>query len=392
MPQSGINGYTGSVTKNYTITPVSMTEYTIELTGDTDLIYDGCEKKPVVSSVKNAATGTSLPDGSYDISYAANIDAGLAYVRLTGKDNYTGTAVKFFYIGKADISNAEMSLSKTKYNYPDDGFYTPKTTLTYNGMKLKEGTDYELEYLNNSEPGTTIVKVTGKRNYTGNIEAEYTIIDATSENPTESTEDPTESDEGTTDPTENTTEPSENSVEPTEDAGVTPNDNDSTPSEPSETDSPGKSEGSGATEKDKSTNYSTIALSNGAEVTYPITVSYSGINRKNAIKGMMTIRLNGEVKTIKQISVRKAKNVGTATITKITLSDGTKLKKLAIPVEIVKYNVRTEDIKSPVTEKKIKISIPDGKTINVKSKDVSINETNKTITFNTKNLTGTCSY
>lgn len=157
-------------------------------------------------------------------------------------------------------------------------------------------------------------------------------------------------------------------------------------------------------------------LGNGYILNYPASVSYIGMNQRKRITGMLSISYNKSSAltesdatqkkvtyaesskksgstTIKKIRLKKGKNVGTATITKITFSDGTKLKNLSIPIEIVKYTVRTNDIVSSVVSgKKVKVSIPEGKTVKAKKNEVTIDETAKTITFTGKNLTGTCKY
>ncbi len=174
---TGKGGYTGTVVKTYKISPASISGYIVNLEGDTGLVYDGSQKIPSVASVKKSAASKALEAKDYDVAYENNVDAGTATVKVTGKGNYKGTAAKSFSIGKADISNTEMVLSKTTYEYPADQTYEPSATLTYKGVKLIEGTDYNLTYADNTAPGNAKAKATGKGNYTGTKEAVFSIVE-----------------------------------------------------------------------------------------------------------------------------------------------------------------------------------------------------------------------
>ncbi|SKB97135.1 Transglutaminase-like superfamily protein [Lachnospiraceae bacterium] len=327
---------------------------------------------------------------------------GMVINTLSGADSfsyyrttYKGTEYYIFIknmTDDVDLSSATITLNKDAFAHTGNEIKPTVKSVVLNDVRLI-GDNYNVSYENNISAGNNTAKVivTGNKRFTGTANTTFSIRNS---EPTETPDDP--SADPSTDPTETpvdpsvdpSTDPTETPVDPSTDPTETPVDP-YTPSDPGATES---SDGSDSNSFDHTSNYSTVVISDGAKVTYPLTVSFSGINRKKDIQKMLTIRVNGEEKTIKKISIKKAKNVGTAVITKIILSDGTKLKKLSIPIEIVKYTVRTEDIKSPVTEKKIKVSIPGGKTIKVSKKDVTLDETNKTITFNTKNLTGTCSY
>ncbi|MCR5776101.1 MAG: hypothetical protein K6G84_01640 [Lachnospiraceae bacterium] len=174
---TGKGGYTGTVVKTYKISPASISGYIVNLEGDTGLVYDGSQKIPSVASVKKSAASKALEVKDYDVAYENNVDAGTATVKVTGKGNYKGTAAKSFSIGKADISNTEMVLSKTTYEYPADQTYEPSATLTYKGVKLIAGTDYNLTYADNTAPGNAKAKATGKGNYTGTKEAVFSIVE-----------------------------------------------------------------------------------------------------------------------------------------------------------------------------------------------------------------------
>lgn len=113
--------------------------------------------------------GTELKENKdYKLSYQNNTKAGTATVVITGMGAYTGTVKKTFKILQNDISGLAAVMG-TSFVY-EKGGCKPKPTVTYNNMKLAEGTDYTLTYRNNNKIGNTAsVTVKGKGNYKGQI-------------------------------------------------------------------------------------------------------------------------------------------------------------------------------------------------------------------------------
>ena len=56
---------------------------------------------------------------------------------------------------------------------------TPKLTITDNGKELTEGTDYTLEYSNNTQKGTASVTIRGKGQYGGSKTVKFKITSRT---------------------------------------------------------------------------------------------------------------------------------------------------------------------------------------------------------------------
>lgn len=108
-----------------------------------------------------------------------------AYAVIRGKGNYfTGERKIYFKIEPKNIADEEVEVSGMQDEIVFNGNVTEqKPELTYNGMKLKEGEDYELTY---SEPenkrvnvtGETPIRVilTGKGNYSGQRVLSYRIV------------------------------------------------------------------------------------------------------------------------------------------------------------------------------------------------------------------------
>ena len=77
------------------------------------------------------------------------------------------------------ISGADVVLSETEYVY-DGTMHTPAVTVTLEGKKLVENTDYKVTYSKNVEAGNAEVKVTGIGSYSGEKTVYFTILKASS--------------------------------------------------------------------------------------------------------------------------------------------------------------------------------------------------------------------
>ncbi len=91
---------------------ISLAAPEITLSGAKGLVYDGKPKKPAVASVKVA--GRVVPASGYDVSYANNVRAGTATVKVTGKGAYVGTATTTFAIAKAKNPMIAKAKKKTQ--------------------------------------------------------------------------------------------------------------------------------------------------------------------------------------------------------------------------------------------------------------------------------------
>ena len=79
---------------------------------------------------------------------------------------------------KKDIKEAAVELPLTSFGYTGDEII-PYATLTYENTVLVEDTDYTVTCTNNTDIGTAKLTFTGKGEYAGSIEAEFSIIPET---------------------------------------------------------------------------------------------------------------------------------------------------------------------------------------------------------------------
>lgn len=171
---TGKGNYSGSVTKNFTISAASLEKAELALSASS-FTYDGTEKKPDVTVTVNKK---QLKKGTdYTVSYDNNTNIGTASVTITGKGNYSGTVTKSFQITARDLSKCEIQLSSSSFTYSGTE-KKPKITVTSSGKELVPGTDYTVSYRNNINAGTASVVITGKGSYTGTKTASFQIARA----------------------------------------------------------------------------------------------------------------------------------------------------------------------------------------------------------------------
>lgn len=165
----GKGKYSGSVSKKFSI------KNKLSVTIDKpDVTYTGKAFKPRIK-VKSGKTKLSAKD--YSVSYKNNKNAGNGYVIVKGKGKYKGkNASATFVIQSRHIVETEIDI-------PGEVEYTgkeckPEVKATYNGMALKEGTDFKVKYTNNVNKGRADVEITGIGNYMGDAKRSFNIGEA----------------------------------------------------------------------------------------------------------------------------------------------------------------------------------------------------------------------
>ncbi|MCD8038081.1 MAG: DUF285 domain-containing protein, partial [Lachnospiraceae bacterium] len=140
-----------------------------------DQTYTGSKLTPSVKVYDGDTLLTEKTD--YTVSYKDNTNVGTATVTIKGKGSYTGTVTMTFNIVAASLADkdsvavddiAVLSNGKTQKISP---------TVTFNGKKLKNGTDYTMSKESESAVGTSVITLTGKGNFTGTRTFNFTIAD-----------------------------------------------------------------------------------------------------------------------------------------------------------------------------------------------------------------------
>ena len=178
-----------SASATFTITPAKAEDVVVTLSiSDNTAPYTGKQIKPTVSEVK--LNGVPVTD-EFNLSrlvYGDNVQAGKEAGSVTlspkaGNKNFTGTKTHKFNIkgikltGTLKVYNADKkSYATTNHVVQSSGFYFrysgselkfANAAFTPDKAGLKEGTDYEIKYINNVDAGYGFVAVIAKGNYEG---------------------------------------------------------------------------------------------------------------------------------------------------------------------------------------------------------------------------------
>lgn len=169
---TGIDDYSGTISKTYKITPATLTKATVTLSY-TSCTYSGAAKKPTVTVTWNDKTLKSGTD--YTVTYASNTNVGTATVTVTGKGNFKDSIKKTFTIKKLSLASATVKLSATSFTYNTKAQKPTVSSVVLGSKTLKNGTDYKVTYKNNTNVGTATVTITGAGNYSGTVSKTFTI-------------------------------------------------------------------------------------------------------------------------------------------------------------------------------------------------------------------------
>ena len=127
---TGINSYTGSVTKAYTIKPITFNSKNLSVTFDkTSLVYYGSAVHPVMYVSFN---GQPLAqDVDYKVTYSKNNAPGRATVKITGIGNFAGSVSKTFIISPQKVNSVSIAKNSA-------------TTATVSWGKVDKVSGYEI--------------------------------------------------------------------------------------------------------------------------------------------------------------------------------------------------------------------------------------------------------
>ena len=134
-------------------------KFTLTLKGETSKQYEFNKK----NNVYETADGEPVPA---NVALSNNINAGTATIFLTG-DNGTKLRKSFKITAINLAANAaKVKVEAASGTYAVKGAAPASITVTYDGKKLKNGTDYTVKYSSNRKATTSArIVVTGKGNY-----------------------------------------------------------------------------------------------------------------------------------------------------------------------------------------------------------------------------------
>lgn len=142
-----------------------------------DKEWTGEEINPSVGNVLSDYDNRVLEEGTdYKLAYSDNINVGTATVKVIGMGDYEGCDLTFIYkIAESCgyngfyVENVNNGSDLSSVRWTGDPIRKKPGIIRCSHCKkeLTEGTDYELEYKNNIDPGTATVTVKGIGKYKG---------------------------------------------------------------------------------------------------------------------------------------------------------------------------------------------------------------------------------
>lgn len=176
---TGTGNFTGEVNKTFTISAEGLTADMFTIT---DKTYTGSPVELEAADItgKDAEQQTLELGTDFDIqSYANNTNAGTASVVIVGKGDYSGTIPVDFTINAAALSEDMFQATGKVYTGSPIELTATDITAMFNTATLILGTDFTLgAYANNTNKGTASVTVTGKGNFQGDVQLDFTISPA----------------------------------------------------------------------------------------------------------------------------------------------------------------------------------------------------------------------
>lgn len=170
-----INQRTMSSVKVDPIDPITYTGDPIEPgLNITDFVKINDEDVDILNKVEGK------PD--YKVVFSNNTNTGTAHVTIQSNNiNYTGSKTGFTF----EIKKKNLSLPENKptidpiadQEYDEGNAITPTLSIKDGTRTLVNGTDYDVEYSNNTEAGLATAIITFKGNYEGSAEQTFNIVD-----------------------------------------------------------------------------------------------------------------------------------------------------------------------------------------------------------------------
>ncbi len=181
---TGKGNFSGTKKVSFKIKGVSIKN--VKVQGLEDQVYSG---KTVYPSSRLTADGGNTflrEDEDYKVTCSRKKDAGTVVMTFTGINGYTGSIKKTFKIRPYNISDNEeglFAISRSVLQVPyAKGGARPKPEVWFDGVRLQEGKDYSLSYVNNqkttgalSDKAPTVI-VTGKGNFKGTASRNFDIV------------------------------------------------------------------------------------------------------------------------------------------------------------------------------------------------------------------------
>lgn len=177
---TGKGNYTGSVQKTFMIAErvIDITPAVISITDKGPFVYN--YGKQITPAISVTLDGEVLPEDAYTVSYQSNVNAGKAYIIVTGAGEYHGVIDTSFTIEQLDVTGGVLELEKDAYGYTGSEIKPVVTGITLAGGSIEPGTDFDVTYSNNINVGSGEIALSARSssNYKGTVTGKFAIAAA----------------------------------------------------------------------------------------------------------------------------------------------------------------------------------------------------------------------
>ncbi|SCW29947.1 Glucan-binding domain-containing protein (YG repeat) [Ruminococcaceae bacterium YRB3002] len=166
----GLGNFSGTKYIYFEIVKSQLSDCTLSAIPDAS--YTGNAITPAVTLTYK---GAELRKGThYTVSCTDNTAVGTATVTITGLTGFEGTLTSTFKIVTQTAANLTVdTIADQQYSGSE---ITPGINIKNGTRYLANGTDYDVVFSNNIEPGTASAKITFKGNYTGTKTVSFKIV------------------------------------------------------------------------------------------------------------------------------------------------------------------------------------------------------------------------
>ena len=170
----GTGNFSGSVVEEFEIKPFDISGLEEEqIVLGTDNVYTGFEIKP---SVEITFNGSVVDNSNFEIVYNNNVnveDDSTVTIKALTNTNFSGEISVGFSITPKDIAEADVTFADATYS-ASTITPVPNVFLEDYGT-LTQDTDYTISHSEIVSAGPHDITVTGTGNYTGTVNAEFTV-------------------------------------------------------------------------------------------------------------------------------------------------------------------------------------------------------------------------
>ena len=195
------SNYSGSKEITFNINPLDIAHNTVKVDSIANKTFTTKEIRPTADTGDVILTnnGLVIDKSDYILTYVNNINVGTATINIEGQNNYFGTisvnfeivpksltdlntptVILYEFTGTKTYTGSAIELTHTNYEQNDSVNWNKNDfKLTYNSVYLLIGTDFTVEYENNTNASITenaVITIKGKDNYKDELSFEWRIV------------------------------------------------------------------------------------------------------------------------------------------------------------------------------------------------------------------------